>query len=87
MKTRRTVVWAVLLAAAVAVATIGCTKRPSEEELAKLDQATAAAEAAERKLSDLRAERQQLEQQLEAKKQELGQREQQRDELQNKPTK
>ena len=64
-----------LLAAVIAFGSVGCTKRPSEEELAKLDQATAAAEAAERKLADLRSERMALESQLEAKKGELGQHE------------
>jgi septal ring factor EnvC (AmiA/AmiB activator) len=69
---------------AIAGAGSGCTKRPSEEELAKLDQATQAAEAAERKLAELRTERMALEQQLEAKKQELGQHEAERDDLQQK---
>ncbi len=74
----------VLFAAAVAVCGVGCTKRPSEEELAKLDQATQAAEAAERKLAELRNERMALEQQLEMKKGELGQHEAERDDLQQK---
>lgn len=74
----------VLLAAAVGACGVGCTKRPSEEELAKLDQATAAAEAAERKLAELRSERMALEQQLESKKQELGQHEAERDDLKQK---
>jgi septal ring factor EnvC (AmiA/AmiB activator) len=73
-----------LLAAALAVCTVGCTNRPSQEELAKLDQATAAADAAERKLADLRTERAQLEQQLDSKKQELGQHEAGRDSLKAK---
>jgi septal ring factor EnvC (AmiA/AmiB activator) len=83
MKTRH-LVQVVILAAVLVVCTVGCTKRPSQEELAKLDQATAAADAAERKLADLRTERAQLEQQLEAKKQELGQHEAERDELKAK---
>ncbi|MBD3243543.1 MAG: hypothetical protein GF331_23335 [Chitinivibrionales bacterium] len=70
-----------LFAAALTVAGVGCTKRPSEEELAKLEQATAAAEAAERKLAELRQERMALEQQLEMKKQELSQHEAERDDL------
>jgi septal ring factor EnvC (AmiA/AmiB activator) len=73
-----------LLAAAIAVASVGCTKRPSEEELAKLEQATQAAEAAERKLAELRQERMALEQQLESKKQELQQHEAERDDLKQK---
>ena len=74
----------VLVAATLAVVSVGCTKRPSEEELAKLEQATAAAEAAERKLAELRQERMALEQQLEMKKQELGQHEAERDDLKQK---
>ena len=73
-----------LLAGAIAACSIGCTKRPSEEELARLEQATAAAEAAERKLADLRNERMALESQLEGKKQELGQHEAERDDLKMK---
>lgn len=74
----------VLLAAAIGIVGAGCTKRPSEEELAKLDQATRAAEAAEAKLAELRNERMALEQQLDMKKQELGQHEAERDDLQQK---
>ena len=43
---------------------VGCTKKPSNEESSKLDEAKAAAESAERKLSDLRMERMKLEQEL-----------------------
>jgi hypothetical protein len=43
---------------------IGCTPKPSNEEVGKLDEARAAAESAERKLSDLRMERMKLEQEL-----------------------
>jgi hypothetical protein len=43
---------------------VGCTKKPSTEESSKLDEARAAAESAERKLSDLRMERIKLEQEL-----------------------
>ncbi|MBN1575411.1 MAG: hypothetical protein JW913_02600 [Chitinispirillaceae bacterium] len=42
----------------------GCTPKPSNEEVGKLEQARAAAESAERKLSDLRMERMKLEQEL-----------------------
>jgi len=62
----------------------GCTKRPSEEELAKLEEARAAAESAERKLAELRSERMQLEQTLEQKKQELSEHEAERDDLKQK---
>ena len=70
-----------LLASVIAACSVGCTKRPSEEELVRLEQATAAAEAAERKLAELRNERMALESQLEGKRQELGQHEAERDEL------
>ncbi len=43
----------------------GCTPKPSTEENSKLDEARAAAESAERKLSELRMERINLEKQLE----------------------
>jgi septal ring factor EnvC (AmiA/AmiB activator) len=62
----------------------GCTKRPNEDELAKLEQARSAAESAERKLADLRSERMQLEQTLEQKQQELSQHQAERDELKQK---
>ncbi|NLE01162.1 MAG: hypothetical protein GX640_14940 [Fibrobacter sp.] len=45
----------------------GCTKKPSSEEASKLEEARAAAESAERKLSELRQERIKLEQDLQAK--------------------
>lgn len=48
----------------LAVPFTGCTPKPSSEEMGKLDEAKAAAESAERKLSDLRMERMKLEQQL-----------------------
>ncbi len=59
----------------------GCTKRPSEEELAKLEETRAAADAAERKLSELRSERMQLESLLQEKQAELRRHEEERDEL------
>jgi peptidoglycan hydrolase CwlO-like protein len=57
----------------------GCTKKPSQEELSKLNEARMSAEAAEKKLADLKAERVQLEAQLEAKKEELKKAEEERD--------
>lgn len=44
---------------------VGCTQKPSNEESGKLNEARAAAESAERKLSDLRMERVKLEKDLE----------------------
>ncbi len=48
----------------------GCstTPKPSSEETGKLEEARAAAESAERKLSELRQERMRLEQELQNKK-------------------
>ena len=62
----------------------GCTKRPSEDELNKLNEARLAAESAEQKLSELRAERAQLESTLEAKKEELRKAEEERDAIKAK---
>ncbi len=50
----------------------GCfTQKPSSEEAGKLEEARAAAESAERKLSELRQERMRLEQELQSKTDEL----------------
>ena len=57
----------------------GCTKRPGQEELSQLSEARMAAESAEKKLAELRAERAQLEATLEAKKEELRKAEEERD--------
>lgn len=62
----------------------GCTKKPNEDELVKLEEARAAAESAERKLSELRQERQSLESQLSQKEAELREHEAERDELKEK---
>lgn len=62
----------------------GCTKKPNEEELTKLEEARAAAESAERKLSELRQERMSLESQLEQKKSALGEHEAEREDLKQK---
>ncbi len=75
----------IVLGSFVALCTMsGCTKRPSEEELAKLEEAKAAAESAERKLADLRRERMDLESQLQAKEDELRNHEAERDDLKEK---
>lgn len=60
----------------------GCTKKPSQEELSKLDENRQAAESAEKKLAELRRERQQLESQLSQKQGELNQSQSERDSLQ-----
>lgn len=69
---------------AMALGVGGCTKRPSEEELAKLEEARMAAENAEQKLAQLRNERMQLERTLEEKQAELRRHEEERDELRMK---
>ena len=62
----------------------GCTKRPSEEELAKLEETRQAADAAEQKLAELRRERMELESVLQEKQAELQRHEEERDDLQMK---
>jgi hypothetical protein len=62
----------------------GCTKKPSQEEISKLEQARVAAESAEKKLSELRQERMQLEQELQSKQSELSTKEQERNDLKEK---
>jgi septal ring factor EnvC (AmiA/AmiB activator) len=62
----------------------GCTRRPKEEDLTKLEEARSAAESAERKLAELRQERQDLENQLSKKQAELSQHEAERDEIRQK---
>ena len=63
---------------------VGCTKKPSNEDISKLEEARAAAESAERKLSELRQERMRLEQELQNKQSELKANEQERDDLKSK---
>ena len=62
----------------------GCTKRPSQEELAKLDEARMAAEGAEKKLAELKSERTQLEQALQEKQAELAKQEEELNDLKQK---
>ncbi|MFH0921174.1 MAG: hypothetical protein V1913_12540 [Fibrobacterota bacterium] len=64
--------------------TVRCTSKPSQQELSKLSEARASAEAAEKKLAELRAERAQLEATLEAKKEELRKAQEERDALKAK---
>lgn len=65
-------------------ALVGCTKKPNNEDISKLEEARAAAESAERKLSELRQERMKLEQELQGKQSELNANEQEREDLQSK---
>ncbi len=62
----------------------GCTKKPSDGELAKLEEARSAAESAERKLAELRQERMGLESQLSSKEAELIEHEAEREDLKEK---
>jgi chromosome segregation ATPase len=65
-------------------ALVGCTKKPSNQDISKLEEARAAAESAERKLSELRQERMKLEQDLQSKQSELNSNEQEKDDLKSK---
>jgi septal ring factor EnvC (AmiA/AmiB activator) len=62
----------------------GCTKKPNKEELTKVDEAKTAAESAEKKLSELRQERAQLETTLQQKQTDLRQSESERDDVKKK---
>jgi hypothetical protein len=62
----------------------GCTKRPSQDELARLEEARTAAEAAENKLAELKRERMELEATLQQKQEELKKREEERDDVKQK---
>ncbi|MBN1601081.1 MAG: hypothetical protein JW915_05705 [Chitinispirillaceae bacterium] len=55
---------------------VGCSPKPSNEEMGKLEQARAAAESAEKKLHELRQERMLLESELQGKESELQETEQ-----------
>ena len=66
---------------------IGCTKKPSNNDISKLEEARSAAEGAERKLADLRQERIKLEQELQAKQTQLQSSEKERSDLQDKAKK
>lgn len=62
----------------------GCTKKPSQDELTKLEEAKQAAESAEKKLTELKQERVHLEATLQSKQTELKQNEDERDDLKKK---
>ena len=69
---------------AALIAVAGCTKRPSEDELARLEEARMSAEAAEQKLAELKRERMELEATLQQKQEELRKHEEERDYLKQK---
>lgn len=60
----------------------GCTPKPSTEEMGKLEESRAAAESAERKLSELRMERMGLEKELEGSQEQEATEEQELEEVQ-----
>ncbi len=62
----------------------GCTKKPGNQDISKLEDARGAAESAERKLGELRQERIKLEKELKDKQDELQKKEKERNDLQNK---
>jgi len=74
-----------VFSALIAFGGVGCTKKPSQEEVSKLEEARVAAESAEKKLSELRQERMQLEQELQGKQADLNAKEQERNDLNSKP--
>ena len=59
----------------------GCAKRPSKEELSKLEEAKQAALAAEKELDAKKAERAELERELDKKQKELNDIKTERDEV------
>ncbi|NLD93219.1 MAG: hypothetical protein GX639_11190 [Fibrobacter sp.] len=71
-----------VFSALIACAGVGCTKKPSQEEVSKLEDARVAAESAERKLSELRQERMQLEQELQGKQSDFNAKQQEFNDLQ-----
>jgi hypothetical protein len=69
------------------VALNGCTKTMNKEDLTKVDEAKTAAESAEKKLTELRQERMQLETTLQQKQSDLHQNEVERDDVKKKNVK
>ncbi len=83
MKNAKKVV-ALLLSASMALALLmstGCARHPNEEQIRVMEEARAAALAAEKKLEEKRQERMNLEKQLEEKKQLLEKVKKERDEV------
>jgi hypothetical protein len=74
---------AAMIAAAGGVGA-GCTKKPSKDELSKLDESKSAAEGAEKKLYELKQERMRLESELQQKQDELKKSEEERDDIKKK---
>lgn len=79
--------FAKFLLAAIAMSTLvmtGCTKKPNEDELTKLEEARGAAESAEKSLAEKKRERMALEEQVAAKEGELANKEAERDDVKQK---
>lgn len=66
------------------IVSVGCTKKPSQDELSRLEEAKTAAEGAEKKLGELKQDRMHLESELQAKQAELKKSEDERDEIKQK---
>ncbi len=73
----------IFLVTTLALSTLvwGCTKKPSQDELSRLEESKSAAESAEKKLSELRQQRISLENELNSKKDEIKKLEKERDNL------
>lgn len=71
----------ILIGSLLAWAGMSCTQKPNQEEAGKLEQARTAAESAEKKLSELRQERIQLENDVQSKETQLKSSEKERDSL------
>ncbi|RMD97432.1 MAG: hypothetical protein D6814_09480 [Calditrichaeota bacterium] len=81
-KLYRVVGWALpLIFAGALIFSVGCARHPNEEQIRVMEEARAAALAAEKQLEEKRQERQQLEQQVAQKKQELEKAKQMRDQV------
>lgn len=76
---QKSIILLFMIAALALVSMSGCSRQPKQEELLQLKEARMAAEAAEKKLAELRAERIKLEATLEAKKEELRKAQEERD--------
>jgi hypothetical protein len=79
------IVYIIAAASILAAGTMsGCTKKPSQDELSKLDEAKAAAENAEKKLYELKQERMRLESDLQQKQGDLRKSEDERNTVKQK---
>ncbi len=63
--------WGLLLGFTLSLASVGCTRRPNEEQLRVLEETKQAALSAEQTVEQKRREKADLERQLEQKKREL----------------